>query len=49
MVGGFTSEDNWYPWLKEKLGAQVTVLENKGHFTGDDGVVEIPEILQLIS
>lgn len=34
--------------FEEKLGAQVTVLENRGHFTTEDGVVEIPEVLELI-
>lgn len=34
---------------EEKLGAQVTVLPEKGHFTTEDGVTEIPEILSLLS
>lgn len=34
--------------FKEKLGANIVVLENKGHFTEDD-VVEFPEILDLLS
>jgi uncharacterized protein len=33
--------------FEEKLGAQVTVLENRGHFTADDGVTEIPEVLEF--
>jgi len=33
---------------EEKLGAHVTILENRGHFTTDDGITEIPEILELI-
>lgn len=32
----------------EKLGAKVTILPEKGHFTTDDGVTEIPEILPLL-
>ncbi len=34
--------------FEEKLGATVTVLENSGHFTTDDGITEIPEILEYI-
>ncbi len=32
--------------FKEKLDAKVTILKNKGHFTQDDGVTEIKEILE---
>jgi len=31
--------------FKEKLGAKVTILKDKGHFTEDDGVTELPEIV----
>lgn len=31
--------------FEEKLGAQVTILENKGHFTEGDGCIELPEVL----
>lgn len=34
--------------FEERLGARVIILENKGHFTEDDGIIEIPEILDLI-
>lgn len=34
--------------FKERLNAQIVVMKNKGHFTGDDGVFEIPEILEFI-
>ncbi len=34
--------------FQEKLGAKVIVLENKGHFTEDDGITQISEVLQLI-
>lgn len=33
--------------FEESLGAHVTILQNKGHFTEDDGVVELPEVLEL--
>ena len=34
--------------FEEKLGATVTILENKGHFTKDDGIKELPEVLEKI-
>ena len=34
--------------FKEKLGAKVIILEKKGHFTQEDGVTQIPEILKEI-
>jgi predicted alpha/beta hydrolase family esterase len=34
--------------FEEKLGAEVTVLENKGHFTEDDGITELPEVSDAI-
>ncbi len=45
--------DEWVPLsdreiFKEKLGAKVIVQKNKGHFTEDDGVVEMPEISELL-
>jgi predicted alpha/beta hydrolase family esterase len=33
--------------FEKKLGAKVTVLASKGHFTEDDSVVQVPEILAL--
>ena len=32
--------------FKEKLNAKIIVLKNKGHFTEDEGVTKIPEILE---
>lgn len=32
--------------FEEKLGAKVTILKDKGHFTKDDGVTELKEILK---
>lgn len=32
----------------EKLDAQTIVLHNKGHFTADDGVTELPEVLEVL-
>lgn len=34
--------------FEQGLGARVTVLHDKGHFTEDDGVTELPELLSLI-
>ena len=34
--------------FEQKLGAKVIILKNKGHFTEDDGVRKLPEILQFI-
>jgi len=34
--------------FKEKLGAAVVIEENKGHFTYEDGVTEVPEVLEVI-
>ncbi len=34
--------------FREKLGAKVIILSNKGHFTQDDGVLEVPEVLKEI-
>lgn len=34
--------------FENKLGAKIILQKDKGHFTEDDGVIEIPEILELI-
>ena len=34
--------------FEEKLGAKVIMQKDEGHFTEDDNVTEIPEILKLI-
>lgn len=33
--------------FKEKLGADIVILKEKGHFTGEDGVKEIPVVLEF--
>jgi len=35
--------------FKEKLGAKVIIEKNKGHFTEEDNIKELPEILKEIS
>ena len=34
--------------FKEKLGAKVIIEKNKGHFTEDDNITEMPEIISNI-
>lgn len=34
--------------FEERLGAEVHVYEERGHFNGADGAIELPEILDLI-
>ncbi|MCK9438481.1 alpha/beta fold hydrolase [Patescibacteria group bacterium] len=34
--------------FKEKLGAKTIIFSNKGHFKSEDGIIEIPEILEFI-
>ncbi len=41
---GFVKENSAV--FKEKLGAKVNMLKDRGHFTQDDGITEIKEILK---
>jgi predicted alpha/beta hydrolase family esterase len=34
--------------FKEKLGAETAILKNKSHFTGEDGINELPIVLEKI-
>jgi uncharacterized protein len=34
--------------FKENLGAETIILENKGHFIGEDGINELPIVLENI-
>ncbi len=43
---GFVKENSKI--FKEKLGAKVIILKNKGHFTKEDGITIIPELLDEI-
>ncbi len=43
---GFIEENEQI--LKNKLGATVTILENRGHFTEEDRGFEIPELLKEV-
>ncbi|OIO80477.1 hypothetical protein AUJ84_03375 [Candidatus Pacearchaeota archaeon CG1_02_32_132] len=48
-----SDDDPYVPLLhknifKKKLGAKVIILHDKGHFTEEDNVTELPEILEFI-
>jgi uncharacterized protein len=34
--------------FEKKMGAKIIVAHNKGHFAGEDGSAEIPEVLEFI-
>ncbi len=34
--------------FREKLGATVIIEKERGHFTGEDGITEIPEVFNLL-
>jgi len=34
--------------FKEKLGAKIIIQHNKGHFRGEDGIIELPVILEQL-
>ena len=49
----FSNDDPYVPMVdtetfNEKLGAQITILENKGHLTAEEGWTEVPEVLEVI-
>jgi uncharacterized protein len=49
----FSDNDRWIrsdmaPKIKERLGAGVILLHEKSHFSGDDGIIELPEALEAI-
>ena len=52
FTGIFSDNDPFVPLdkneglLKEKLGAKTIVLHDKGHFTEEDNVTELPEALE---
>jgi len=43
----FVPAENWEIFSK-KLGAEIIVEKNKGHFTGDDGSAELPAALEAV-
>jgi predicted alpha/beta hydrolase family esterase len=38
------NQDSW----REKLGAKIIVEHAKGHFSGEDGVTELPSALEAV-
>jgi len=54
FIALFSDNDQWVPlkenvdMFKEKLNPKIVVLKNKGHFSEDEGVRELPEILNYI-
>lgn len=54
FVSIFSDDDPYVPLeknkkiLEEKLGGEIIVEHNKGHFTEDDGIKELPELLKHI-
>ena len=43
----FVLPENKESW-KEKVGAKIIVEHNKGHFSGDDGIINLPSALQAV-
>lgn len=35
--------------FEEKLDAKVILMENMGHFTEEDGVIELPKVIEIIN
>lgn len=54
FVTMFSNNDPYVPlkantkMFKQKLNPKIVIQKNKGHFTQDDGVVKIPEIVEFI-
>ena len=53
MVAIFSDNDSVVPkenqkMFKNKLGAQIIVEHNKGHFSGDDGIIKLPSALKAL-
>lgn len=53
FIAIFSDNDEYVPKenqaiFKEKLGAKTILERNKGHFSGEDGIKELPIILEVI-
>ena len=50
----FSDNDPWVPleenikFFRGKLNPKIVILKNKGHFSEDEGIKELPEILEYI-
>lgn len=55
FVAIFSDNDNWVPidtnlrLFQKKLSPKTVVVKNKGHFTADEGILELPEVLDALS
>ena len=51
FIAFFSDNDPWVPLaenvkiFREKLNSKIVILKNKGHFSEDEGINELPEIL----
>ncbi len=50
----FSDNDSWVPtenseFFAARLGSKTLMLHNKGHFSGSDGIEELPEALQSLT
>lgn len=53
IVAIFSDNDQWVPLkhaevFKEKLGAKIIVMHGWKHFSGDDGISEVPKVLEEV-
>jgi hypothetical protein len=53
FIAWFSDNDPWVPasdakLFESKLGANVFIEKSEGHFTEEDSVVELPELLEVL-
>jgi|SRR3989338_2445717 len=54
FIAIFSDNDQWVPlkenrtMFEERLNPKITLLHNKGHFSEEEGVSELPEILNFL-
>lgn len=54
FIAIFSDNDSWVPYVEnkemfsEKLNPEFITLHNKGHITGEEGSIELPELLDLV-
>ena len=53
IIAFFSDNDTYVPLenvqlFRKNLGAETIVEKNKGHFTEDDGITEVPEVLEAV-
>ena len=52
-VAIFSDNDPWVPSdnqddFRDKLGSEIIIEHNKGHFSGDDGITQLPIVLNSV-